>query len=571
MKRSRIDRMRESLRLQQVYNVLMRYGMDFVFDRGMMGEFRRFMQEWIYDLPAPLDPLRAPVKMRLLLQELGPTYVKMGQIISSRSAVLPEDWAVELDKLQSNVPPFLTEDAYQIIQEELGAPVAELFATFTPQPLAAASTAQVHRATLHTGEEVVVKVQRPDIRQQMKADIGIMQNFAVVLERRVEWAQNIDLRGMLDEFGRNILEELDYRGEAYNAVRLGAGLAPIEGISVPQIYLEYSTSKVLTMEFIRGVKLNDVAAIDVAGLNRLDLATTSLRGMIKQMLIDGFFHADPHPGNILLDLSTGMIYMIDVGMVGELSIQNRLNLINLLIVLQNMDAHGLAQVTLNITTPFRKDFDEKAYYKDFERTVTRLLTFSSEFSTAVTAVFDVLERHGLRMDADLTMALKAMTQAEAIAKSLAPEVGFVPIAREVVQELAIEQITAENVTNVLKKEVNSTLREVSKRIPTLQSATLKWLTQYEKGRFELHLDFSDLEDSLIKARQSVWHIVIGIMLVGMIIGSAIATSVTIATGTSLDTILPQVAYFGYVGSMIIASIYVLVLLWRLFKGEGRRN
>ncbi len=571
MKRSRIDRIRESLRLQQIYTVLLRYGMDYVFDRGILGEFRRFMQEWIYDIPEPLDVLPTPVKMRLLLQELGPTYVKMGQIISSRSAVLPDDWATELDKLQSNVPPFPTEEAYQIIQEELGAPVSELFAAFTPQPLAAASTAQVHRATLHSGEEVVVKVQRPNIRQQMKADIGIMQNFAIVLERRVDWAQNVDLRGMLEEFGRNILEELDYRGEAYNAVRLGAGLAPIEGITVPQIFLQYSTSKVLTMEFVRGVKLNDVAAIEAAGLNRLELATTSLRGMIKQMLIDGFFHADPHPGNILLDLSTGKIYMIDVGMVGELSIQHRLNLINLLIVLQNMDAHGLAQVTLSITTPFRKDFDEKAYYKDFERTVARLMSFSTDFSTSVTAVFDVLERQGLRMDADLTMALKAMTQAEAIAKSLAVEVGFVPIARQVVQELAIQQITAENVTAVLKKEVNSTLREVTKRIPTLQAATMKWLTQYEKGQFELHLDFSDLEDSLIKARQSVWHIVIGIMLVGMIIGSAIATSVTISTGTSLDTILPQVAYFGYIGSMIIAAVYVFVLLWRLLKGDNRRS
>jgi ubiquinone biosynthesis protein len=446
-----------------------------------------------------------------------------------------------------------------------------LFATFNPHPLAAASTAQVHRATLHSGEEVVVKVQRPDIRTQMRADIGIMQNFAIVLDRRVDWAQNIDLRGMLEEFGRNILEELDYRGEAYNAVRLGNGLEPIEGISVPKIYLEYSTSKVLTMDYIRGVKLNDVEAIEAAGLNKLELATISLRGMIKQMLIDGFFHADPHPGNILLELPSGMIYMIDVGMVGELSMQQRLNLINLLIVMQQRDAHGLAQVTLNITTPFRKDFDEKAYYKDFERTVSRLLAFGTGFSDSITAVFDVLERQGLRMDADLTMALKAMTQAEAIAKTLAPEVGFVEIAREVVQELAIEQVTAENVTSMLKKEVGNTLREVTKRIPTLQDATLKWLTQYEKGRFELYMDFSDLEDSLIEARHTVWHVVIGIMLAGMIIGSSIAASISIAADSILDTLFSQVTYMGYIGSMLMAIIYVVVLLWRIYTSSIRRK
>jgi predicted unusual protein kinase regulating ubiquinone biosynthesis (AarF/ABC1/UbiB family) len=264
-----------------------------------------------------------------------------------------------------------------------------------------------------------------------------------------------------------------------------------------------------------------------------------------------------------------MIYMIDVGMVGELSMQQRLNLINLLVVMQQRDAHGLAQVTLNITTPFRRDFDEKAYYKDFERTVSRLLAFGSGFSDSITAVFDVLERQGLRMDADLTMALKAMTQAEAIAKTLAPEVGFVEIAREVVQELAIEQVTAENVTNVLKKEVGNTLREVTKRIPSLQEATLKWLTQYEKGRFELFMDFSDLEDSLVEARHTMWHIVIGIMLVGMIIGSSIAASISIATESVINTVFSQIAYVGYIGSMGVAVIYVMVLLWRLFKGTNR--
>jgi ubiquinone biosynthesis protein len=569
MKRSRIDRIRESLRLQQVYNVFIRYGMDFIFDRGVIGEFRRFMQEWIYSLPVTLEPLPSPVKMRLMLQELGPTYVKMGQIISSRSSILPEEWAVELDKLQNDVPPFPSEEACEIIWDELGAPVDDLFATFNPHPLAAASTAQVHRATLHSGEEVVVKVQRPDIHSQMKADIGIMQNFAVVLDRRVDWAQNIDLRGMLEEFGNNILEELDYRGEAYNAIRLQQGLGPIEGITVPNIYLEKSTSKVLTMDYVRGVKLNDLVAIETAGLDKLDLATICLRGMIKQMLIDGFFHADPHPGNILIDLSAGIIYMIDVGMVGELTMQQRLNLINLLVVMQQQDAHGLAQVTLNITTPFRKDFNEKAYYQDFERTVSRLLAFSTDFSDSITAVFDVLERQGLRMDADLTMALKAMTQAEAIAKDLAPAVGFVEIARDVVQELAIEQITAENVTTAIKKEVNSTLREVTKHLPSIQEATLKWLNQYEKGRFELHLDFSDLEGSVNQLRHTIWHVVIGIMLVGMIIGSSIATSVTIATDTFLDSVLPQFAYFSFISSMILAGIYVLVLLWRLFKsGDG---
>lgn len=564
-KRSRLDRLRESLRLQQIYNVLLHYSLDMVFDRGAIGDFRQFMQEWIYEIDEPLATLTPPVKGRLLLQELGPTYVKMGQIISSRATILPPEWEAELVKLQNDVPSFPTEQAYEIIEEELGKPVSELFATFTDEPLAAASTAQVHRATLHDGTEVAVKVQRPDIRSQMKSDIGIMYNASRVLVRRVDWAKNINLGGMLNEFGENILEELDYRGEAYNGIRLKRGLDQIEGVSVPDIYQEYSTSKVLTMDFIKGVKLTNLEAIKAAGLDTDALALTSLRAMLKQMLIDGFFHADPHPGNLILNLETKTIYFIDLGMVGELTVQSRLSLINMLLVLQQQDAHGLAQVALGICTPFR-EFDEKAYYRDFERTVSRQLEFSSDFSDSITAAFDVLERNGLRMDADLTMAIKAMTQAEAIATTLSPNASFVEIGRQVLQELAINEVTAEKVTATLKKEATNTLREISKQLPSLQEATLSWLGQYKKGKFEVNINTSQLDKQVEEIRGIAWYLVIGIMLVGMIIGSSIALNIIVSIENEYSAIMTNIAYGGYVGSMLIAAIVVALLLWRLVKG-----
>ena len=564
-KRSRIDRMRESLRLQQIYNVLLHYSLDIIFDRGAIGDFRQFMQEWIYDIDEPLDTLTAPVKGRLLLQELGPTYVKMGQIVSSRSAALPLEWETELIKLQNDVPSFPADIAREIIEEELGKPIDELFATFNDEPLAAASTAQVHRATLHDGTQVAVKVQRPDIRRQMKADIGIMYNAARVLTRRADWAKNVNLGGMLTEFGDNILDELDYRGEAYNGIRLKRGLEPIPGVSVPDIYQAYSTSKVLTMDFIKGVKLTDLEAIKAAGLDTDALSLISLRAMLKQMLIDGFFHADPHPGNLILNLETNTIYFIDLGMVGELSVQQRLSLINMLVVLQQRDAHGLGQVVLGLCTQFRK-FDEKAYYRDFERTVSRQMEFGSDFSDSITAAFDVLERNGLRMDADLTMAIKAMTQAEAIATTLSPEASFVEIGRQVLQELAIKEVTAEKVAATIKKEATNTLRELSKQMPSLQNATMSWLNQYKKGRFEVYIDASDLDKHVDSIRGIAWYMVIGIMLVGMIIGSSIAINVVIATDSPYTGIMTNIAYSGYVGSMAIAGFVVILLLWRLIKG-----
>jgi ubiquinone biosynthesis protein len=222
MTTSTLDRMRESLRLQQVYNILLRYGWELGLERWpMINGWRHALQAWVWDVPddVDLDAVPTPAKVRMMLEELGPTYVKMGQIVSSQSSVIPAEWNEELAKLQSSVPPFPAEEVREIIKDELGAYPEEIYKTFEPEPFAAASTAQVHKATLQDGTPVVVKVQRPRIRNQMRADIGIMTNATEVLARRSQAVRAIDLPGMVDEFGTNVVREL-ISGEAYNA-RLG--------------------------------------------------------------------------------------------------------------------------------------------------------------------------------------------------------------------------------------------------------------------------------------------------------------------------------------------------------------
>ena len=227
---SGLDAFRENLRLQQVYSVFLRYGLDIILDRpGFLGSLRQSMQAWVWDLPKDLEVPELPTKIRLMMEELGPTYVKIGQIVSSQASTLPSEWQVELEKLQSNVPPFGEDEVRQILMEELNGTPEELFAEFSIRPLAAASTAQVHRAVLHDGTEVVVKLQRPGIRRQMKADIGILSNASRVFSRRIRSMQAFDLAGMVDEFGSNALLELNYVGEAYNAMRLAENLAGCPG------------------------------------------------------------------------------------------------------------------------------------------------------------------------------------------------------------------------------------------------------------------------------------------------------------------------------------------------------
>jgi ubiquinone biosynthesis protein len=573
MRRSTLDKVRENVRLQQIYNILLHYSWDVTLSErwGLLGEFHRVMQAWIWDLPRDMEPVSTPVKVRLLLQELGPTYVKMGQIVSSQASTIPPDWAEQLELLQSNVPPFPGEAARQIIIEELGQPPERLYASFEPQPFAAASTAQVHRATLHDGTPVVVKVQRPNIDTQMKADIGIMQNAARVFSGRSEYARSIDLQGMLEQFGTSVLDELDYTGEAYNAARLAQGLNTIPGVHVPEVYLDLSTSKVLTMEFIQGVKISNIPAIEEAGLDRAELARNTLRAIVKQLLIDGFFHADPHPGNILVNLETGEANFLDTGMVGELDVQGRLNLVQLMFAVRQGDVYSMAETMRNMSTPFVEQVDDKAFIRDFERKVGRVLYVGgTSFSQAVNVAFSLLSEHGLRLNPNLTMAVKAMTQAEAITKLLYPEGGLMEEGVDMVKDLFVDAITAEKITDEARKQLMIVGREFSRRLPSLSDATFKWLDQYQKGRFELYLDTSALAKEVDKLGSLGRQVSIGIILVGTIIGSAIAISAisTYTAQSRLWDLFFRVSYLGYVIPMLIAIFILVRLIWRWIRGKS---
>ncbi|HSR33701.1 MAG TPA: AarF/UbiB family protein, partial [Anaerolineae bacterium] len=551
----------------------LRYGWDLIFQRWrLLGSLRHSMQRWLWHLPEDTPELTTPAKVCLMLEELGPTYVKMGQIVSSQASVIPVEWEVELEKLQSDVPPFPAAEVREILEEELGAAPERLFATFEIEPLAAASTAQVHRATLFSGEQVVVKVQRPGIRTQMKADLGIMQRAAGVAARRSEGLRAIDLVGMIEQFSDSVLSELDLLGEAYNAMRLSENMAGLEGVHIPCIYPELSTSRVLTMEFIKGVKISDIEAIEAAGLERETVARNALRAVIKQLLIDGFFHADPHPGNILVNLQTGQINFLDCGMVGQLDLTQRVNLIQLILALQQRDVAGMGQILRNLSVPFVAKVDEKAYARDFQRVISRQLYIggSAGFGQTVNLGLDLLRAHGLRLDPNLTMAVKALMQAEAFATLLYPEGGIVAEGAEMVQEMALEQITADKVVEVVKDQVMMTARELLKRVPSLQEATLGWLDQYQKGRFEIHVDTSALDKSVDKLALLGRQVVIALMLVGMIVGSAIATSVIafIQPDDEVWGFASRLAYLGFVVPMVVAILIVLRLLWRWIRGES---
>jgi ubiquinone biosynthesis protein len=521
-------------------------------------------------VPRFAEPVPIPVRVRYMLQQLGPIYVKIGQLASSQSQALPEDWEEQLSKLQSEVQPFPYVEVEEAVIKELGAPPGEIYAEFNPEPLAAASTAQVHRAVMPDGSQVVVKVQRPGIEQQIQTDAGIMDWMANLAAQRMQWAKDVDLVGMVNEFGSQVIREVDYRNELYNAFRLNENLAEISGVRVPYLDPDLSTKRLITMEFIDGFKITDLAAIEACGYSREVLANNALRATVKMILIDGFFHGDLHPGNVMVKRDTGEIILIDTGMVGELDVRQRLDLISLLFALQNNDVRGLAQTVRSLSVPFR-EVNEKAYEKDFERRVGRLMFMQgSTFPEIFNEVMDVLRENGLQFDPSLTLAVKSIMQMEAISSVLFEGTNLMEQGIDTVRELALEQVTAENVTETLKKEVSYTLREITGQIPSLQEATMSWLNQYKKGRFEVHVDMSELKEPLDRADALMRELIIGILLTGIIVGSAIATGIAAAFDIERSSLFSTIAFIGYIAATVLATLVITYTFWQLWRGRKRR-
>jgi ubiquinone biosynthesis protein len=330
------------------------------------------------------------------------------------------------------------------------------------------------------------------------------------------------------------------------------------------------------MEFVEGVKASDVEALDAAGLDRETIARNALRAVAKQLLIDGFFHADPHPGNILVNPKTGVITFIDTGMVGVLDLNQRLNVIQLLVAVQQLDVMAMAQVLKAMSVPFGTEHDEVAYYKDFERRVGRFLYLDEtvDFTQAVNVGLDILRTHGYRLDPNLTMAIKALVQAQAIALLLYPQGGIINEGIQLIRELVLDEFTADNIMEALKQQVGMRARDAIQQVPSLLEASGKWLEQYRKGRFEVYVDTSGLGKEVDKLTGFGRQIVLAIILTGMIIGSAIATALA-ALGTSVTgplgdvwNFISRLAYVGYVVSMVIAMLLVARLIWRWFRGRS---
>jgi ubiquinone biosynthesis protein len=568
----RRNRILENVRLQQVYDTIYRYGLDIALERTPVGNVRASFQRRILGRTLPDEQLTPEARVRIMLQQLGPTYVKIGQMVASRREALPPALLAELEKLQSDVAPFPWEQAKATIESELGRPVEELFATIEHEPFAAASTAQVHRATLPDGREVAVKVQRPNIVVKTKADLGVLEELARTDEQRFDIAEKLGARAMVREFASGVIAELDYRNEAYHAMRIAESMRKFPLVHIPVVDGSRSSSRVLTAEFVRGIKISDVEAIRAAGYDTTELGGVFIRALIKQVLVDGFFHGDPHPGNVLVDPATGRIIFLDFGLVGELRTDQRLTLIQLLLALRGADSQAIADALIGLGTPGR-GWDERKFRNDVDRLTRQYLIYGKAGSVgeAISAVLGAVFENGLRLDNDLTLAIKAVIQAEETAMALKFDVDIATAAFDEARDATLASITPDAVEKFLTGQAIRVGQELVRRLPTLEEAAWSWLDQFGKGKLVVTVDTADLNKQIGRVSDLGRHLAIGMLVTGQLIGTAILAVVLLQPSTSEE--FQTFAYLGLIafGIALLVSMYILYRTLREPSGDGDQD
>jgi len=365
---------------------------------------------------------RQAKRLRSSLEELGPTFAKLGQILSTRPDLMPPEFIEELATLQDNVPPLTEEQVVRVMEQELGVPWEDVFETIDPQPLAAGTIAQVHRATLADHTRAVVKVQRPDAKEQIEQDLALLEVFAEKVADRPGLRQVVDMQAVFEHLSESLHRELDFRREAENIDRMGSVIEDFTRLRVPVVHADYSTSRLLVMQDIGG----GPAASAPEGPARREAARQLLESFYKQILVDGFFHADPHPGNLMWQPEEETLYFLDLGMIGEVGPDVREHMMLLLMAFWQQDVGFLTDVTLMLTGAInRTDLDVEAFQEELGALMARNRGVSLkeiQLGPVLQEMTEIALRHDVALPASLTLTAKALAQMQLAAATLDPDV-----------------------------------------------------------------------------------------------------------------------------------------------------
>ncbi len=564
-------------RLHDIASILIRYGFgDMVRRMGLANMLERTGRALHWNEAQELAHLEPPARVRRALEELGPTFVKLGQMLATRIDLFEPEWITEFGKLQDSTPAAPWADIRQQLCEDLGAPPEEVFAAFDPEPLAAASIAQVHRARLEDGSEVVVKVRRPGIRPVIEADLRWLARLAERAEGKSQELRAFHPQEVVRQFAQSLRRELDFAGECRNAELIAENFSgyrddgkpngdpPAEAASepppmpavivIPRVYWQWTGERVCVQEFIVGIPGRKLADVDRAGLDRKVLARRGARAVLKMIVEDGFFHADPHPGNVFY-LPGNRIAFIDFGMVGRLIEERREQLIRLLLGLVKQEPRRVAEVMLDWTGDSAMDEDSllleiQTFVQQYHGVALKQLRLGAMLSDLVA----ILRQHQLALPPDLSLLIKAFISLESMGRDLDPDFDMAGEAMPLLEQA----LRARYAPTALLRRGWRGVSEALSLVAGLPQDISRLLRAARRGRLEVHIDVMHLKRVGNQIDSAANRLVIGIVIAALIIGSSVV--MTVPGGPTLLG-LPFFGLLGFAGA-VVGSIWLLLSIWR---------
>lgn len=502
----------------------------------------------------------AATRLRLALEEMGPTFVKLGQILSTRADLLPAEYVAELEKLRDNAPTLPFDTLAQEAEGTLGQKLAEIFAEVDRNPLAAGSIAQVHKARLATGEKVVLKLRRPGIEAVIDADLRLLAHAArLVSSHNPEWSRYRP-EEIVAEFARSLRQELDLAEECRNAERIAANFADTPHIRVPQVYWDWTNACMNVQERVEGVPGSDLAAVRAAGLDLKRLARRGAEAVLNMILRDGLFHADPHGGNVFF-LPGETLVFIDFGMVGHVSQRRRDELIDLTMAFVERDAAGVVRVLLHWA---RSPVDAKP---ELEDEVDRIIGSvhgvslqSLDISEIAFELIALMREHELTLPPDLTLMVKAFVSLEGMGRQLDPEFDVTGAAAPLVQHVLLQRHSPEKIAKAARRG----LTDGARFLTTLPGDLQALVQSARKGDLTLKIGIPELDQVLTRIETAIAQLTLGLVIAALIIGSSIVMAVS---GTDLPVGLSIFAMGGFFGA-VLGGAWLVFSIWRSRKRGG---
>ena len=541
-------------RTSEIVTVLLNHGFGEIVDRlGLRNFWYRWRRMFSRKPPEPLRHLKLVERIRMTLEKLGPTFIKFGQVMSTRPDLVPPGMLVELEKLQEGVPPFPAEDAIAQIESELGGSVDELFASFDREPLAAGSLGQVHRARHLNGMPLAVKIRRPTAVRDVERDLALMQELAILLERNIPEARIFDPVGLVNHFARSIRRELNFAREGRTMDEFRRLFRQDATLYVAEVYWELTTEAVLTMEFVNGLRIDELDQLVGASRNPSQIAANGARIFMKQAFEFGVFHGDPHPGNIRI-LQDGTLCLLDYGMIGMLDGKTREQLVDLLLAITQQDVDDCVKLVLQIGEPSRevdrpllqidmRDFVSNYYGVELDR-----LNVGHVLSDFVA----ILSNHAIRCPGTLMLLIRCLVTLEGVGHRLDPGFNLATHLQPFIEKLVRDRYSPTRMAERMWKE-SQNLMGYAHDIPGHINRTLRKLSQDD---LRIQLEHRNLDHFILELERSSNRLVVGMVIAALIVASALI----ISKGSS--TIWVTVPIY------VISSLLAMWLVYGIFR-SGR--